>query len=239
MPILENGKFCGIPVIRPPGRKCPLLEKTDIILWPGHVVFVLKSDAWGRMRIGIHHPCSVYAIVTRHLRPLLREERLEEEIDISSLQLTHYRLKKIAEHELKLKEGEGDYRLSGAGELGTGTARDPEKEPLSVIIERLNDLFAGESLTEKDRLNYMNTIKDKVLENQKVVQQLENNTPDQVMIGDYPNAVQDAVMDSLQTHNDLASQLLQNENVSKEFARLLLDVILREQLSRKDTSPTP
>jgi type I restriction enzyme R subunit len=52
---------------------------------------------------------SVYA---RHLRPLLREERLDEEIDISSLQLTHYRLKKIAEHELKLKEDDGDYRLS-------------------------------------------------------------------------------------------------------------------------------
>ena len=87
---------------------------------------------------------SAYA---RHLRPLLREERLDEEIDISSLQLTHYRLKKIAEHKLKLKEGEGDYRLSGAGELGTCTARDPEKEPLSAIIERLN---------------YMNIIKDKV-----------------------------------------------------------------------------
>ena len=176
------------------------------------------------------------SVFARHLRPLLREERLDEEIDISSLQLTHYRLKKIAEHELKLKEGEGDYRLSGAGELGTGTARDPEKEPLSVIIERLNDLFAGESLTDKDRLNYMNTIKDKVLENQKVVQQLENNTPDQVMIGDYPNAVQDAVMDSLQTHNDLASQLLQNEAVSKEFARLLLDVILRESGSHKEAT---
>jgi len=75
----------------------------------------------------------------------------------------------------------------------------------------------------------MNTIKDKVLENQKVVQQLENNIPDQVMIGDYPNAVQDAVMDSLQTHNDLASQLLQNEIVSKQFAHLLLDVILKER----------
>jgi type I restriction enzyme R subunit len=107
-----------------------------------------------------------------------------------------------------------------------------------VIIERLNDLFAGENLTDKDRLNYMNTIKDKVLENQKVVQQLENNTPDQVMIGNYPNAVQDAVMDSLQTHNELASQLLQNEAVSKEFARLLLDVILRENGMPKQATPS-
>lgn len=88
----------------------------------------------------------------------------------------------------------------------------------------------SEDLTDKDRLNYMNTIKDKVLENQQVVQQLQNNTPDQVMIGDYPGTVQDAVMESLQTHSGLASQLLQNEKVSKEFARLLLDVILKERM---------
>ena len=169
---------------------------------------------------------SVYA---RHLQPLLREERLDEEIDISSLQLTHYRLKKIAEYELKLQEGEGDYRLAGADGLGSGTARDPEKETLAAIIERLNELFAGEDLTDKDRLNYMNTIKDKVLENKTVVQQMQSNTPDQVMLGDYPNAVQDAVMDSLQAHNGLSSQLLQNEAVSKEFARLLLEVILKER----------
>jgi type I restriction enzyme R subunit len=59
------------------------------------------------------------------------------------------------------------------------------------------------------------------------------------MIGDYPNAVQDAVMDSLQTHNDLASQLLQNEAVSKQFARLLLDVALRERVAHEDAAPIP
>ena len=101
----------------------------------------------------------------RHLRPLLREQRLDEDIDISSLQLTHYRLKKIAEHELLIKEGDGDYRIKGADGLGSGTAHDPEKESLSRIISRLNDLLAGENLTDKDPLNYINTTKDKALEN--------------------------------------------------------------------------
>lgn len=169
---------------------------------------------------------SVYA---RHLRPLLREERLDEEIDISSLQLTHYRLKMIAEHQLNLKDGEGDYQLKGTDGLGSGKPHNPEKEALSAIIARLNELFAGESLTDKDKLNYMHTIKDKVLENTKVLQQIESNTPDQVMIGDYPSAVQDAVMESLHAHGDLASQILQNSVVSAEFARLLLGVILRER----------
>jgi type I restriction enzyme R subunit len=85
----------------------------------------------------------------------------------------------------------------------------------------------------------MNTIRDKVMENQTVVKQLENNTPDQVMIGDYPNAVQDAVMESLQTHNGLASQLLQNETVSKEFAKLLLEVILKERSAGGQSTDLP
>ena len=46
------------------------------------------------------------------------------------------------------------------------------------------------------------------------------------MIGDYPAAVQDAVMDSLQTHSELASQFLQNEAIRDGFTRLLLDLIL-------------
>ncbi len=62
-----------------------------------------------------------------------------------------------------------------------------------------------------------------------VMQQVKNNTPEQVMIGDYPNAEQGAVMDSLQTHNGMASQLLQDASVSKAFAKLLLDVIIKDR----------
>jgi hypothetical protein len=39
-----NGKFCGIPVIKLPGRKCPLLGKADIIRQPLPVVFELYLE---------------------------------------------------------------------------------------------------------------------------------------------------------------------------------------------------
>jgi len=170
------------------------------------------------------------AVFARHLRPLLRPEVLDEDIDLSGIELTHYRLKKQLEHRLNLKDGEGDYRLSGETETGTGAGHEPEKEALAEIIARLNELFGAEQWTDRDRLNYLNTVKDKVMENSAVVAQIEaNDSPEQVMLGDFPGAVQDAVMESLDTHSGLAQSVLRDELVRKEFARLLLDAILQER----------
>ena len=170
---------------------------------------------------------------------LIAMELPDYAIDLSGVELTHYRLKKQQEQRLHLEEGEGEYRLSGATELGAGVPHEPEKEALSQIIERLNELFAGDGLTDKDKLNYLNTIKDKVLENPAVSAQIENNAPDQVMLGDFPAAVEDAVMESLETHNGLAKAVLQNKGSSRAFARLLLDAILAEARSRQRDASHP
>lgn len=166
-------------------------------------------------------------VFAKHLRPQLRDENLEEDVDISSLELTHYRLNKIREQELKLDdEGEA---LEPGKELGMGKAREPEKELLSQIILRMNELFAGDNLTDKDRINYAHTIKDKVMENERVVEQVEHNSRDQVLLGDFPQAVQDAVMESMGAHNDIASQYLRDDDVARRFMEVILDLILYEQ----------
>jgi len=169
------------------------------------------------------------SVFARHLRPLLRVELLDEDPDLSSVEMTHFRLKKIAEHELRLDAAEGDSKLHGITGLGSATAKDREKELLSAIIARLNEMFAGEGLTDGDRLNYLHTIKDKVMENAFVASQVANNEPDQVMHGDFPDAVKDAIMESLETHTGLATELLKDGELSSQFARLLLDVILQER----------
>jgi len=176
------------------------------------------------------------AVYARHLRPLLREELINEPIDLSGIELTHYRLKKQAEHRLNLREGEGEYRLSGEIETGSGTGHDPDKESLAKIIQRLNELFAGEGLTDKDKLHYLHAIKGKVLQNEAVVSQLENNTPDQVMLGDFPTAVKDAIMESLDGHTSMASQLLRSKDDTRMFAELLLALLIQERSSGKDNT---
>ena len=170
------------------------------------------------------------AVFARHLRPLLRPEVLYEDVDLSGIELTHYRLWKQRERQIDLGGDGGGTTLPGGIDTGTGVGRDPEKETLAEIIARLNELFAGEGLTDNDRLNYLNTVKDKVMENAAVASQIEaNDSPDQIMLGDFPDAVQDAVMGSLGAHNGLAETVLRDGHIRERFVRLLLDTILNDR----------
>ena len=122
---------------------------------------------------------SLYA---RNLRPMLREAMIDEDdIDLDSVLLSHYRLSKTRQQDINLKEDAEEYLVPGDG-LGSGKGRNIEEEFLSQIIERLNELFTTDQLTDKDLVNYANTIRDKVRENKLVMSQIANNTPELSLI---------------------------------------------------------
>ena len=54
---------------------------------------------------------------------------------------------------------------------------------MSEIIQRLNDVFAGEDLTDDDMLNYTRAVSDKVRENGRVMTQIANDTREQAIWG--------------------------------------------------------
>ncbi len=165
---------------------------------------------------------SLYA---RNLRPMLRESMIDEdEIDLDSVVLSHYRLSKIRQQDINLKDDAGEYLTPGDG-LGTAKAKDKKEEYLSQIISRLNELFITDHLTEKDLVNYANTIRDKIRENELVMKQIANNTPEQAMLGDFHKAVDDAVMDSSDAHKNQMLQLLSNPEKAKGFARVVFDLL--------------
>ena len=76
-------------------------------------------------------------------------------------------------------------------------------------------------------VNYANTIADKVRENQTVMEQLRNNAPDQAILGDFPGAVEKAVIDSMDIHENLARQLLEDEEKATRFGKVLIDLLLK------------
>ena len=166
---------------------------------------------------------SLYA---RHLRPLLREQLLEEDdIDLNQVVLSHYRLSKIRQQDLMLSEDQAAFGLKPGEGLGTAKARDPKEEFLSQIISRLNELFVTDHLTEKDLVNYAYTVRDKVRENATVMKQLANNSDEQAQLGDFPKAVDDAILDSSEAHENQKLQLLSDPKKAAAFAKLVFDLL--------------
>jgi len=166
---------------------------------------------------------SLYA---RNLAPLLREQLVDEDdIDLNHVSLSHYRLTKIRQQDLLLNEDPAPYGLKPGEGMGTAKARDPKEEFLSQIIARLNELFVTDHLTENDLVNYAYTVRDKVKENQTVMKQLANNSDEQALLGDFPKAVDDAILDSSDAHENQKLQLLSDPKKAAAFAKLVFDLL--------------
>lgn len=155
------------------------------------------------------------------LIPNLKTTDPVDPIDISAVELTHYKLHKQKTDNIGLGGGGKLPPIDGEG----ATPKDPEKELLSQIIGHMNALFEGE-LTDDDMLNYARTIKDKVMENEKVVEQVTNNSKEQAMMGGFAEAINDAVIESLDAHQSLATQVLGEDRVRKGLANIVYDLIV-------------
>ncbi|TYL48420.1 type I restriction endonuclease subunit R [Marinomonas sp. IMCC 4694] len=166
---------------------------------------------------------SLYA---RNLRPMLREAAVEEDqIDLKHVVLSHYRLSKIRQQDIQLKEDAAGYELEPGDSMGTAKAKDPKEEFLSQIITRLNELFITDELTDADMVNYANTVKDKVMENELVMRQIKENSAQQAMLGDFSRAMDDAIMSSGSAHQNQMMQLLSDPAKSARFGKLVFEMI--------------
>jgi type I restriction enzyme, R subunit len=165
-------------------------------------------------------------VYARHLYPLLRTDRLleEEAIDVSELELTHYRLTKREEKRLQLEEADGDYGLKPVSDVGSGKPFDPEKQRLAEIIDRLNDLYGAE-VSDDDKLHFANGIADRIERNEAVMAQIRHHSEDQVMHGLFPKKVTEAVLDTLSDHEKLSMPLLEDEETGRQFALLILKLL--------------
>ncbi|MGI0153148.1 type I restriction endonuclease subunit R [Pseudidiomarina sp. WS423] len=164
-------------------------------------------------------------VFAKHLLPLLRQEALEDDdIDISELALSHYRITKRKEHELRLAQDDAEYGLDPITELGSGKAHDPEKKRLSEIIAALNDIFGAE-VSDEDQLHFANGIAERVRRDDAVMAQVNSHSSDQVMHGLFPKRLTDLVLDSMADHEKLSMGILENEDNQKAFAMLILRLL--------------
>jgi len=74
-------------------------------------------------------------------------------------------------------------------------------------------------------VNYAYTIRDKGQENARVMMQIANNTPEQAMLGDFPKAVDDAILGSNEAHQEQMMHLLSDPVRAAGFAKVVFDLL--------------
>ena len=165
------------------------------------------------------------SLFARSLRNMLKENHNpDEEIDLSNIEMSHYRLSKLRQIDIQLQANSGQ-PLEPGNDLGSGAGKDKKETFISSILQRLNELFITEKLTDQDLINYAHTVMDKVVEDSNVVSQVSNNTREQAMLGHFPRAIDDAIMGSHEAHQDLMMQLLSDPMKKQQFDSLIYEMV--------------
>lgn len=173
------------------------------------------------------------ALFYKPLVRLLDFGREREGVDLSKVVLTHYHLKANEPVIIGVREGES-LPLTPVTEAGRGQVQDREKARLSEIIERVNDLFAGD-LTEEDRLAFVYHVRGKLLESAQLQAQAANNSKAQFSASpDLTKEITHAVMGALDAYSSMSSQALNSDRVRQGLRQTLVDLTgLYEELRSK------
>ncbi len=150
-----------------------------------------------------------------------------EEIDISSLVLSDYRISKIKD---PLPGGDGPAVLRPMGP-GTGTSKK-KKASLKEIVERLNEAF-GEDVSPVDGARTVNAIADTVSADDVSRIQIRNATNSREAIiadGRLENIIKVAVL-SLKNNElgKLATQILDDPQAMHPIAELIYDLVSKKK----------
>ncbi|AZD98395.1 type I restriction endonuclease subunit R [Pseudomonas chlororaphis] len=157
----------------------------------------------------------------KHLLPLIEFGREREGVDLSKLELVRYKLKDKGTRDLPLVNGEYP-KLPPMSATGSGQVQEKEKLYLSQIVEKVNELF-GADTTDGDKLSWLNSQREKLLESEVLVQQAVNNSKEQFASSpDLSRVFIDALIDSHSAQSNLSLQALNSEPIQRELINLLL-----------------
>lgn len=115
----------------------------------------------------------------------------------------------------------GDYKQS---DHGSGMVQERQSVYMAELIEKLNELFGGDT-TEQDQLVYVNqVIRGKLLESETLRQQATNNTKEQFATSpDLDSELMNAIVDALDAHTSMSTQALNSESVRRGIKDILLN----------------
>ena len=149
-----------------------------------------------------------------------------EQVDLAGLQLTHYRIR-------------SDKKLSGVGpegqtptldpitDNGMREGRDKHKAYLAELVEKLNNAF-GKDVSDTDKVALAVHVSEKLRSDKTVMAQVENNTKDQAMKANLPQAAIQIIVGAMQSHQSLATKLLSDETTRGLFLDVVYELLKRD-----------
>jgi type I restriction enzyme, R subunit len=140
-----------------------------------------------------------------------------ERIDLSGLVLSGYSITKRKD---ETETDEAD-KLKGIG-AGGSDPNDREKEFLSQIISRLNDIF-GEIGDDVDQISLTKEMIARIDDDEVVSEQLKKNTKDQALEGDIKKFIKSQLINSRGVRDKLVRMLMSDSQNMDKYAELLFD----------------
>ncbi len=145
-------------------------------------------------------------------------------VDISGIQLTKYRIAKLKQKRIVLDGEAGG--LDGVTEGASGGTRDSEDELLSEIIRIINELHGASDLSDDDKVKYFNDLQERLEKSSEIIDQVKNNTKDQVKHGNFKDKLESIIIENLNvndTHRQMGENLLGEEKLLDTLMDKLLD----------------
>ena len=171
------------------------------------------------------------ALFLRLLLPRLTGKKSVEELDFSSIELTHIKQARKAEVAIDLSDGDNE-KLKPVG-VGSGGTPDPNLVEWNTIIDKINSLFEGEDFNPSAVESWVQGVVTILVEQDDIRQQASANSREQFRESrDLERAVEDAVVSHQEDQSKIIDYFFSSAAQREEIIRQISDLVYN-QLTRQ------
>lgn len=149
-----------------------------------------------------------------------------DQVDLAGLQLTHYKLWKGGALTGVAAGGEVPY-LVPITENGQRDPKDAHKAYLAELVAKLNNV-CGSEITDTDKVALAVHVSEKLRSDAVVMAQVANNTKEQAMKANLPQAAVQIIVGAMQSHQNMATKLLSDEASRGLFLDVIYDLLKKD-----------
>ena len=147
--------------------------------------------------------------------------RVAGEMDLGELELTHLRLRNFGRERIVLGDDPQDLLVAFPGD-GDEQGHLPGMEPLSAVIERVNQLF-GLGLDEGDRL-HIESVTAAMVDDEDVQTIAGANSQD-VFAGEFDKRMMDAFVDRMESDSELTKRILDDDSFRSQVRDVMMPAV--------------